>query len=146
MAVILSFMFFPPPTPNLMIRNVFRGFSEAQPKSFLDQFIGAPCVGHRATVALCKSSATGAVRGEVRALSVCVFRFGPNNGHASIGWACPFGATFRLMRCSKQSHLFDHLVGRTSKESGCQARDALAVFRLTTREELGRLIDREASG
>jgi hypothetical protein len=29
-----------------------------------------------------------------------VFRFGPNNGHRSIGSACPFGATNGLMRRS----------------------------------------------
>src|SRR5258706_8151671 len=31
-----------------------------------------------------------------------VFRFGPNNGHRSIGSACPFGANTRLMHRSKK--------------------------------------------
>ena len=39
-----------------------------------------------------------------------VFRFGPNNGHRSIGSACPFGAISGLMRCSKLRLLVDHLV------------------------------------
>jgi hypothetical protein len=43
-----------------------------------------------------------------------VFRFGPNNGHRSIGSACPFGAITGLMHASP----FDHLVGATEQCRG----------------------------
>ena|SRR5258705_135497 len=71
------------------------------------------------------------------------FRFTPESRHPAVGLGCPFRAKKRLMRRSKSTSLFDHLVGAGQQRRWHDDAKRLCGLQIDHQVEFGRLFDRQ---